>query len=389
MLFCTVSASAAVVEFTVGDTNFLTEQGGEVVQKSVEAPPYVNESDRTMVPIRALSEGFGAKVDWNEAESEVLISGQKEIKLTIDQTTAYVDGEAVVLDSAPVLVGGRTFVPLRFVGEALNYNVQYVTSTEQIVIDDSPLIYDFGKNMVTVREVQLLWDMLEEINGGSMENMASFMDAICMASWFSEIFPELSLNGEDCALVRESIEETVAYSNPKLAGMHALIQEKLYLMRSDALRRCILEANDLESIYKQNYVCAKHVLVDDQSTAWAVYRKAVRGTDFDALVQQYGKDSGMEVYPQGYVFTKGEMVESFEQAAFGLEVGEISEPVKSDYGYHVIQRQELPEMSEETFGSIVDQIQLERMKEKNLETPQMLIDPELLIELLGGTTEEA
>ena len=211
-----------------------------------------------------------------------------------------------------------------------------------------------------------------------------------MASWFSELFPELSLNASDCAAVRADIEESNTYMQPKLQGMHALLQEKLYLVNSDVLRRCILEANDLESIYQQNYVCAKHVLVDDESTAWAVYRRAVAGAKFDSLIEQYGKDPGMEVYPEGYVFTKGEMVEPFEKAAFGLKDGEISEPVKSDYGYHIIQRQALPQsMTEETLGGIVNQIQAKRMTEKNLMNPQMLIEPELLVELLEGNAEEA
>ena len=389
MMLCTVSVSAAVVEFAIDDVNFLTEQGEEVIQKTVEVPPYVNESDRTMVPIRALSEGFGATVEWNEAANEVVISGKKEVRLTIDQLTAYVDGEGVMLDCAPVLVSGRTFVPLRFVSEAFGYNVQYVASTEQIVIDDSPLIYDFGENIVTVREIQLLCEMLRTLNGETMGNLSGFMEAVCMASWFSELFPEISLNENDYAAVRANIEESNAYMQPKLHGMHALLQEKLYLINSDVLSRCILETNDLESIYQQNYACAKHVLVGDEATAWAVYRRAVAGTDFDSLMKQYGKDPGMEAYPHGYVFTKGEMVESFEKATYGLKDGEISEPVKSEYGYHVIQRQPLPQsMSKETMAGIVNQIQTERMMQKDLRNPQMLIEPEFLSELLAGKAEE-
>jgi parvulin-like peptidyl-prolyl isomerase len=328
-------------------------------------------------------------VEWNEVANEVIISGEKEVKLTIGQLTAFVDGEAVALDCAPVLVSGRTFVPLRFVSEAFGYNVQYVASTEQVVVDDSPLIYDFGENIVTVREIQLLCEMLRTLNGETMGNLSGFMEAVCMASWFSELFPELSLNENDCAAVRANIEESNGYMQPKLHGMHALLQEKLYLINSDVLRRCVLETNDLESIYQQNYVCAKHVLVDDEATAWAVYSRAVVGTDFNSLIKQYGKDPGMEAYPQGYVFTKGEMVESFEKATYGLKDGEISEPVKSEYGYHVIQRQALPKsMPDETLSGIVNQIQVQRMMEKNLMNPQMLIEPELLLELLEGKAEE-
>ena len=64
-------------------------------------------------------------------------------------------------------------------------------------------------------------------------------------------------------------------------------------------------------------------------------------SELDALVKEYGKDPGMEANKDGYVFTYGEMVKSFEDASFALGVGEVSAPVKSDYGYHIIKREAL------------------------------------------------
>ena len=62
------------------------------------------------------------------------------------------------------------------------------------------------------------------------------------------------------------------------------------------------------------------------------------GADFDELIKQYGQDPGTEVYPDGYVFTKGEMVEEFETAAFELAENGISDVVETTYGYHVLLR---------------------------------------------------
>ena len=102
----------------------------------------------------------------------------------------------------------------------------------------------------------------------------------------------------------------------------------------------------------ENYVRAKHVLVqfdslaDDEKAdkaeklekAQQIAALAKEGSDFDALVKEYGEDPGMESNPEGYYFTTGEMVESFEKAAFALEENEISDPVETNYGYHIILR---------------------------------------------------
>ena len=62
------------------------------------------------------------------------------------------------------------------------------------------------------------------------------------------------------------------------------------------------------------------------------------GEDIYDLAQLDGDDPGMYDNTDGYFFTYGEMVESFEDASFALAVGEVSDPVESDFGYHVIQR---------------------------------------------------
>lgn len=82
--------------------------------------PYVdNNSNRTMVPVRFVSEKLGAKVDWNGAEQKVIINKDgKTIVLAIGSKTAMVGGKEVTFDAPAVIKGVRTFVPLRFISEA-------------------------------------------------------------------------------------------------------------------------------------------------------------------------------------------------------------------------------------------------------------------------------
>lgn len=62
---------------------------------------------------------------------------------------------------------------------------------------------------------------------------------------------------------------------------------------------------------------------------------------FEELAAQYSDDPGRESNPTGYIYTAGSMVAEFEETAAGLQPGEISEPVQSDYGFHIILRRDL------------------------------------------------
>lgn len=97
---------------------------------------------------------------------------------------------------------------------------------------------------------------------------------------------------------------------------------------------------------------AKHILIQatggDMAAALAkaqsVRAELKQGGDtealFDRLVVKYGQDPGMEAQPQGYTFGPGEMVQPFEDGTKALKVGQISDPVESSYGYHIILRVE-------------------------------------------------
>lgn len=73
-----------------------------------------------------------------------------------------------------------------------------------------------------------------------------------------------------------------------------------------------------------------------------VLQKAKNGDDFDELIAEYNEDPGETQNDDGkydgYLFTTGEMVEEFENAAFALGIDEISDVVETDYGYHIIKR---------------------------------------------------
>ncbi len=108
---------------------------------------------------------------------------------------------------------------------------------------------------------------------------------------------------------------------------------------------------------KPAQVRARHILVADKATADQVEAKLKSGGDFAALAKQYStdtstKDKGGEL---GF-FGKGQMVPAFQAAAFSLPVGSISQPVKSPFGWHVIQVEEKRPATTATLAAASTQI---------------------------------
>lgn len=85
-------------------------------------------NDRTLVPIRVITEALGGQVAWNEAAKEVTLTvNGKEIKMTIGKALEK-------YGVAPVIIGGRTFVPVRFVADELGAVTTWDDATKTVTI---------------------------------------------------------------------------------------------------------------------------------------------------------------------------------------------------------------------------------------------------------------
>lgn len=158
-ILCVLTCFSASCANAAGDIRLYID--GEQIETDV-APIIVN--DRTLIPVRCFFEKFDAKVSWVESTKQVVIeSSDKSIILKIDDKTAYVNNSAVSLDAAPIIVDDRTLVPVRFISEKLGYSVEwdeknktvYITSPEpempEVTITGITAVKSGNSSVVTIK----------------------------------------------------------------------------------------------------------------------------------------------------------------------------------------------------------------------------------------------
>ncbi|MBA4365429.1 MAG: copper amine oxidase [Coprothermobacter sp.] len=131
----TVAPETHVVRLTIGST-WLTADG---IQTVLDAAPVIQNS-RTLIPIRAIVEAFGGTIEWY-AELRVVITylHGHGVNLQIGNWQGYVDGVQKAIDSSdskvvPIIISGRTFLPLRFVAESLGLQVEWDQASRTVTV---------------------------------------------------------------------------------------------------------------------------------------------------------------------------------------------------------------------------------------------------------------
>lgn len=113
-------------------TTNITYNGNKI---NSDVPPYVKDG-RTLAPIRAILEALGMTVSWDGAtQTATAVKADITISVTINSNIAIVNGEQKTLDVPAEITNGRTFVPVRFFGEALGMTVDWDGYTKTVIIE--------------------------------------------------------------------------------------------------------------------------------------------------------------------------------------------------------------------------------------------------------------
>jgi peptidyl-prolyl cis-trans isomerase C len=150
-----------------------------------------------------------------------------------------------------------------------------------------------------------------------------------------------------------------------------------------------------EKFKPQQQVHARHILVATEAEAKDVAERLKKGEDFTALATEKSKDStkGGDL---GFI-ARGQTVKPFEDAAFGLDVGQISEPVQSQFGWHIIKVEEKRDQPPPPFEQVKEPIIAQLAQQKAQEVVTGLrdsatiefVDPEIKKAMEGNEAEGA
>jgi peptidyl-prolyl cis-trans isomerase C len=112
----------------------------------------------------------------------------------------------------------------------------------------------------------------------------------------------------------------------------------------------------VKSLPPQEEVHARHILVKTEDEAKKVAKELEGGADFAAVAKKYSQDRGGEGGGDLGYFTRGQMVKSFEDAAFALDKGKVSAPIQTEFGWHILKIEDKRNRLPPSFDEVKEQI---------------------------------
>jgi peptidyl-prolyl cis-trans isomerase C len=170
----------------------------------------------------------------------------------------------------------------------------------------------------------------------------------------------------DVILAAKAAEAKKIDSQGEFKSRLAFIRNKLLMetLLQDVGKAAVTDA-EMKKVYDEatkqaageQEVRARHILVPTEAEAKAVLAEIKKGTDFAELAKQKSKDPGAsaEGGDLGY-FTREQMVPAFSEAAFKLNKGEVSEPVKTQFGWHIIKVEDKRTKPVPEFDKVKEQV---------------------------------
>ncbi|MGH6704135.1 MAG: peptidylprolyl isomerase [Bradyrhizobium sp.] len=153
----------------------------------------------------------------------------------------------------------------------------------------------------------------------------------------------------------DDFKKRLAFARNRLLMDSLLANEGKAAMTDEAMKKVYDDA--AKQITSEQEVHARHILVATEDEAKAIEEELKKGADFAELAKKKSKDPGASDGGDLGFFTKDQMVPEFSAVAFSLEPGKISDPVKSQFGWHIIKVEEKRNRKPPDFDQVKGQIE--------------------------------
>jgi peptidyl-prolyl cis-trans isomerase C len=170
----------------------------------------------------------------------------------------------------------------------------------------------------------------------------------------------------------DDFKRRLAYLRNKLLMETLLQSEAKSAVTDSAMQQVYQDAS--KQVAGEKEVRARHILVASEDEAKTVVAELNKGTDFAELARQRSKDSSAAQGGDLDYFTKDQMVPEFAEMAFKLEKGQTSEPVKTQFGWHVIRVEDKRDRQMPPFEKVKDQIETYLVRKSQAELITKLRD---------------
>jgi len=205
---------------------------------------------------------------------------------------------------------------------------------------------DITQGDLALAEEDMGADMPATSPEAKRENLISYLADIIMVTQAAD---KKNL-GDD-----PDFKRRLAFLRNKLLMGYELQREAKTALTDEALHQTYDEA--VRSMAGQEEVHARHILVEDENEAKSLLEQLKSGADFAALAKEKSKDPGAaEGGDLGY-FTKDQMVPEFADVAFKMYPGQLSNPVKTQFGWHVIKVEDRRTKQPPEFDKVKDQLE--------------------------------
>lgn len=309
-------------------------------------------NDTTYVPIRVVSELLGKTVTYNpETQSASILDSQR----------AEFEGETIGKVGNDTITSGELDAYLSMMAKDPSYSAltgdAATQKAKELIIHDH-ILMQIGESYGIAIDQEFNNSFADLMTFNKMQKGEEGLNAILEAQGMDqnsykhfyevEHVKERLLQKSDFS-VDETELRTYYDSHMDEFAFDGLRAKHIYINSRDA------DGNPLTG----------QALEEAKAKAEEAYQKLQSGSDFDALVQEYGEDPGMEENPDGYVFNRGMMITEFEDAAYQLDAGEISEVVTTPIGFHIIKVEEtLPYLPfEEAKADLKDKLSNQKLED--------------------------